>query len=100
MKPKQIKNFPVIDTKRGMIVNEQNLSILAKKHYKIIVTNFHCYLLVHIRTSGVVLKVSKSQKQFFLRPKNEILDKILLYEAKAEFCKILFEQWSVKKKGL
>ena len=52
-----------------------------------------------------LLKVSKSQKQFFLKlhcpKKNEILDKILPYEARAEFCQIFrsfFGQWIFKKK--
>ena len=51
------------------------------------------------------LKVSKSQKLFFLKlhcPKmNGILGKILPYEARAEFCLIscsFFGQWSLKKK--
>ena len=54
------------------------------------------------------LKISKSQKQFFLetplsKKTNEILDKILPYEAMAEFCQIFhlfFGQWSFKKKML
>ena len=54
------------------------------------------------------VKVSKSQKHFFLKlhcPKtNEILDKILLYEeARAEFCLIFhsfFGQWIFKEKCL
>ena len=53
-----------------------------------------------------LLKVSKSQKQFFLNlhcPKNErILDKILPFEARSEFCLIFcsfFRQWSFKKKS-
>ena len=51
------------------------------------------------------LKVSKFQKQFFLKlhcPKNERnIDKILPYEARAEFCQIFrsfFGQWIFKKK--
>ena len=43
--------------------------------------------------SNFKLKVNKSQKQFFLKlhsaqRTNEILDKILPYEARAEFCQI------------
>ena len=48
------------------------------------------------------LKVSKSQKHFFMKL-HEVLDKILPYEAKAEFCQIFclfFGQWSFKKKLL
>ena len=53
----------------------------------------------------LMVKVSKSQKQFFLKlqfPKmNGILVKILPYEARTEFCQIFclfFGQWSLKKK--
>jgi hypothetical protein len=51
------------------------------------------------------LKVSKSQKHFFLKlycPKNERnINKILPYEAKVEFCLIFrsfFGQWRLKKR--
>ena len=52
----------------------------------------------------VLLKVSKFQKHFswnsIVQKPNEILDKILPYEARAEFCQIFrsfFGQWSFKK---
>ena len=54
---------------------------------------------------GLYLKVNKSQKTFFLETQaqktNEIFDKILPYEARAEFClifRLFFGQWSFKKK--
>ena len=52
----------------------------------------------------LVLKVSKSQKQFFLKLhclRNKMLDNILPYEAGAEIIQIFrsfFGQWSFKKK--
>ena len=51
----------------------------------------------------LLLKVSKSQKYSFLKlncPKmNEILDKILPYEARAEFCSsITFIFWAMEFK--
>ena len=61
-----------------------------------------CWLVIK---SGFI-KVSKFQKQYFLKqlhcPKtDELLDKILLYEARAEFWQIFcsfFGQWIFKKK--
>ena len=47
----------------------------------------------------IKLKVSKSQKQFFLKhhcPKNERnIRQILPYEARAEFCEIFRSFWAV-----
>ena len=61
-----------------------------------------CFVLF---TSNISYDVTKSQKQFFLKlhcqKTNEILDKILPYEARAQFCQIFrsfFGQWSFKKK--
>ena len=48
----------------------------------------------------VGLKVSKSQKHFFLKLHCPILNKNLLYEARAEFCLLFgsfFGQWSSRK---
>ena len=68
-----------------------------------------CFLKEHssffLQAKGpLALKVSKCQKHFFLKlhcsKKNEILNKILLYEARAEFSQMFrsfFGQWSFKK---
>ena len=67
-------------------------------------SGFNFSSFAQILDLSTALKVSKYQKPFFLKlhcqKTNEILDKILLYEARAEFCPIFhsfFGQWSFKK---
>ena len=59
-------------------------------------------IMLELVTTLILLKVSKSQKLFswnsIAKKTNEILDKILPYEARAEFCQIFRSQWSFKKK--
>ena len=63
-------------------------------------------IMLELVTTLILLKVSKSQKLFswnsIAKKTNEIfLDKILPYEARAEFCQIfrsVFGQWSFKIK--